>query len=290
MQLICRDRLLNLEQPQVMGVFNITPDSFSDAGRWLNAAGEPCLQAVLDAANAMLGAGAAILDVGGESTRPAASPLTPHEERDRVMPVVEALVSLDTIVSVDTSSALVAREALAAGAHLINDVRALRDPDLFDIVAESDAAVCLMHMQGEPRTMQEQPVYADVLNEVREFLAERVRRCRAAGLSRGQIAIDPGFGFGKTLDHNLELLGRLSELHDVNDLAGLPILVGLSRKSMIGALTGQDIDQRDVASAAIAGLAVMQGAAIIRTHNVAATLAAVQVATGLRDAQHRKKA
>ena len=239
------------------------------------------LAAVVDAAGAMLDEGADILDVGGESTRPGAAHVSPQQECDRVMPVVEALTKLDTIVSVDTSSALVAQETLHAGVHLINDVRALQEEGMVDNVIESGAAVCLMHMQGAPRTMQEQPFYRDVLIEVREFLADRVRKCRAAGIADRRIAHDPGFGFGKTLDHNLELMKRLAELTALEETSDLPLLVGVSRKRSIGELTGRDAPERDTGSAVMAAFAVQQGAAIIRAHNVGATRDAIRVASAL---------
>ena len=283
-QLDCRGRVLRLDVPRVMGVLNITPDSFSDGGRLLIGNARPDLDRVVATAQQMLEAGADVLDVGGESTRPGAAHVSPQQELDRVMPVVEALLHLDTIISVDTSTVLVARETLAAGAHLINDVRALREEGMVDTVIESGAAVCLMHMQGEPRTMQEQPFYRDVLIEVRDFLADRVRKCRAAGIAEGRIALDPGIGFGKTLDHNLELLKRLGELHADASLRDLPVLVGVSRKRTVGELTGRsDPLQRDVGSAVLAAFAVQQGASIIRAHNVDATRDAVRVAHALQN-------
>lgn len=274
----CRGRELKLDVPRIMGVLNITPDSFSDGGRWLKANGKTDINAVVAAAQAMLDEGADILDVGGESTRPGAAHVSPQQECDRVMPVVEALMQLDTIVSVDTSNVLVAREALGAGVHLINDVRALLKDGMVDTVIESGAAVCLMHMQGEPRTMQEQPFYRDVPIEVRDFLAVRVRKCRAAGIAERRIALDPGIGFGKTLDHNLKLLRRLGELTAIADTEELPILVGLSRKRSVGELTGREAEDRDTGSAVLAAFAVSQGASIIRAHNVGATRDAVRVA------------
>jgi len=282
----CRGRRLTLDRPRIMAVLNITPDSFSDGGRWLSdtrhGAQVPAVDTVVSAARSMLIEGADILDVGGESTRPGAAHVSAQQQCDRVMPVVEALLKLDTIVSVDTSSVLVAREALAAGVHLINDVRALREEGMVDTVIESGAAVCLMHMQGEPRTMQEQPFYRDVLIEVQDFLADRVRKCRAAGIAHGRIALDPGIGFGKTLDHNLELLRRLAQLTNSTDTQDLPILVGLSRKRTVGELTDRPADERDTGSAVLAAYAVQQGAAIIRAHNVAATRDALRIAHALR--------
>lgn len=275
----CRGRELTFDVPRIMGVLNITPDSFSDGGRWLNAAGTADINAIVTAAQGMLDAGADVLDVGGESTRPGAAQVSAQQECDRVMPVVEALMQLDTIVSVDTSNALVARETLGAGVHLINDVRALVKEGMVDIVIESGAAVCLMHMQGEPRTMQEQPFYRDVLIEVRDFLAERVQKCRAAGIAERRIALDPGIGFGKTLDHNLELLRRIRELTASADTTELPVLVGLSRKRTVGELTGRTAEDRDTGSAVLAAFAVAQGASIIRAHNVQATRDALRIAS-----------
>ena len=286
----CRGRLLEFDVPRIMGVLNITPDSFSDGGRYLSL--EPSqkgpgrerveLNAVVDAASAMLEDGADILDVGGESTRPGAAHVSAAQELDRVMPVVEALLKLDTIVSVDTSNALVAQETLHTGVHLINDVRALQQEGMVDNVIESGAAVCLMHMQGEPRTMQEQPFYKDVLEEVREFLVGRVRKCRAAGIAHGRIALDPGFGFGKTLDHNLKLMKRLDELVACEETFNRPLLVGVSRKRSIGEITGRSALERDTGSAVMAAFAVQQGAAIVRAHNVGATRDAIRVAEALR--------
>ena len=260
-----------------MGVLNITPDSFSDGGKLIAADGAIDRSAVVSNARQMLEAGASIIDVGGESTRPGAHPVGAEEECERVIPVVEDLVKLDTMVSVDTNKTLVARAALNAGAHLINDVRSGADPGLIDLVAESGAALCLMHMQGEPRTMQEQPVYKDLIAEVRSFLIDRVRTCRAAGMSKERIVIDPGFGFGKTLSHNLELLRSLSDLRKDSELAELPLAIGISRKSMIGTLTDRAVEERDGASAVAAALGVERGANIIRTHNVAATVDALRV-------------
>lgn len=269
-----------------MGILNITPDSFSDGGRLMGRADEavwtlPDIDKVLRTGQAMLEAGASILDVGGESTRPGAQPVPAGRECERVIPVVEALRRLDTIVSVDTSSPLVAREAIAAGAHLINDVRALQAPGMIDAVIESDVAVCVMHMLGDPRTMQECPHYEDVLLEVRTFLAERVRRCRTAGIASERIAVDPGFGFGKTLDHNLELLRRLPELTADDALTGLPVLVGLSRKGMIGLVTDLPLEERDPPSAVAAALAMTNGARIVRAHNVGQTCAALKIVRAL---------
>ena len=255
-----------------MGVLNVTPDSFSDGGRFA---------AVDDAAGhglAMAAAGAAILDLGGESTRPGAEPVGAADELGRVIPVLEALVAAGAPpVSVDTTKPEVMRAAAAAGAEMINDVMALRAPGALQAAAESGCAVCLMHMQGEPRTMQQAPRYDDVVTEVYDFLAARVEACIGAGIEPGRIAVDPGFGFGKTLEHNLSLmrgLGRFAGL-------GVPLLVGVSRKSMIGALTGRPVGERLAGGLALATLAVQAGAAIIRSHDVAATRDALEVAAAV---------
>ena len=280
----CGDRQLDLSTPCVMGVINLTPDSFSDGGRYMQrgrGGEEVDLGAVLASAQAMLEAGAMILDVGGESTRPGASAVACAEELKRVMPVVERLVELDTIVSVDTGKAEVAQAAVSAGAGLINDVTALRDPGMLPVLAASDAGLCLMHMRGEPRTMQEGPVYQDVVAEVAAFLLERSNQALAAGIAAERIVIDPGIGFGKTLEHNLTLLSSLGELRAL----GLPILVGISRKRSLGALTGRAVKDRLAAGLGAAVAAAANGAAIIRTHDVAATVDALAVAQAIWDAQ-----
>jgi dihydropteroate synthase len=258
---------LDLHQPLVMGVLNVTPDSFSDGGR--HAAFEDALRA----AEAMLAAGAAFIDVGGESTRPGATPVAPDEELRRVLPVVRALVARGARVSLDSSKPEVIAPCLTEGVALVNDVRALRLPGALAAVAASDAAVCLMHMQGEPGSMQSDPRYGDVVLEVAAFLDARVAACEAAGIARGRMVLDPGFGFGKTLTHNLELLRGLPHLA----AAGLPLLAGLSRKSMIGALTGRPPGERLAGGLALALAAVESGARIIRTHDVAETVDALKV-------------
>ena len=243
-----------------MGIVNVTPDSFSDGGRLGDA------QAAIDHALKLQEAGADILDVGGESTRPGAAAVPADAEMRRVLPVIEALARRGCVVSVDTMKPEVMRAALAAGAAMVNDVMALRAPGALDAVAESDAAVCLMHMQGAPRTMQQAPCYADVVNEVRQFLQDRVAACETAGIERSRMVIDPGFGFGKTLEHNLALLRRLDHLA----VSGLPVLAGLSRKSMLGTLTGRSVDEREFAGVAAHLMALARGAKILRVHNVAA--------------------
>ena len=271
MRLHCRDRVLELDLPLVMGVLNVTPDSFSDGGRYLDPA-------VAEArARIMVEEGAALIDVGGESTRPGAEPVDETEELRRVIPVIERLARLPVVISVDTSKPVVMREACAAGAGLINDVYALRQPGALEAARDSGAAVCLMHMQGEPRSMQDYPQYQDVLAEVRDFLALRLQACVAAGIPDQRVALDPGFGFGKTLAHNLILLARLHELRTLK----CPLLVGISRKSMLGAVTGLPPEARTNAGLAGAALAVWQGAGIIRTHDVRATVEAVKLAAAV---------
>ncbi len=275
--MLCAGRLLDLTHPRIMGVLNVTPDSFSDGGRLLDARGRPALEAIVAEAGAMLEAGAALLDVGGESTRPGARPVSVAEELDRVIPVVAALQDLATIVSVDTRHAEVARAALDAGAHMINDVSAGADPAMLELLGGSDAAFALMHMQGQPRTMQEAPRYDNVVDEVRAFLDHRVAACEAAAIGRDRLLLDPGFGFGKTMAHNLRLLAALEAVR----VADLPMLVGLSRKSMLGTITGRAVEERVAASIAAALLAVERGADIVRVHDVAGTADALKVREAL---------
>lgn len=258
---------LDLSRPLITGVVNLTPDSFSDGGKL------PTPETAIAYALNLRAQGADILDIGGESTRPGAVPVDEDEEWRRIHPVLEALVKKDLPVSVDTRKPAIMRAAIEAGAAMINDVEALRAPGSLEIVARSDAAVCLMHMQGEPQTMQEQPVYADVVNEVRSFLAARIQACEKAGIGRERIAIDPGFGFGKALEHNLALLRQLDALQDL----GVPVLAGLSRKAMLGALTGRPLDQREYAGIAAHLLAVARGARILRVHDVAAMKDALSI-------------
>lgn len=263
----CGPETLDLSRPVVMGVLNVTPDSFSDGGRFLP------VEAAVEHGLRLAEEGAAIIDIGGESTRPGAAPVSVEEELQRVVPVVERLrKATEAVISVDTSKPDVIREAVAAGAGLINDVRALAEPGALEAAAASGCAVCLMHMQGDPRTMQRAPSYVDVVKEVKAFLDGRVQQCRAAGVSSDRIVIDPGFGFGKTLEHNLELLRRLRELHDE-----LPVLVGLSRKSMVGTLTGRGAGERVHGSIALAVIAATNGARIVRAHDVAATVDALKM-------------
>ena len=263
----CGDKTLDLSRPIVMGVLNVTPDSFSDGGRFLP------LEAAVAHGLRLVEEGAAIIDIGGESTRPGASPVSVEEELRRVLPVVERLrQATQAVISVDTSKAEVIREAVAAGAGLINDVRALTEPGALEAAAASGSAICVMHMQGDPRTMQRAPSYVDVVKEVKAFLDEHVQRCRAAGVSCDRIVVDPGFGFGKNLEHNLELLGRLRELQ-----GEWPLLVGLSRKSMVGTLTGRSAGERVYGSVALAVIASINGARIVRAHDVAATVDALKM-------------
>ena len=256
-----------------MGVVNVTPDSFSDGGRFFSVG------AAVEHGLRLAQQGAALIDVGGESTRPGAEPVGTEEELRRVVPVIERLrAGTSAIISVDTSKPEVMRAASAAGAGLINDVRALREPGALAAAAASGCAVCLMHMQGEPRTMQRAPSYADVVGEVRTFLAGRVAQSIAAGLTPERLVVDPGFGFGKTLEHNLALLRRLGELA----ADGPAVLVGLSRKSMLGTLTERAAGERLYGSVALAVIAALNGARIIRAHDVAATVEALKVTAAVQ--------
>ena len=250
-----------------MGILNVTPDSFSDGGRFVDR------ERALAHAHQMIADGADIIDVGGESTRPGASPVSVDEEQARVVPLVEALAREGLLVSVDTRKPDVMKAALAAGAGMVNDVRALQAPGAAEAAVVGHAAVCLMHMQGEPRTMQKEPHYADVVTEVRDFLVGRARASEAAGIARERIVIDPGFGFGKTVAHNLALLRGLRVLVET----GYPVLAGLSRKSMLGALAHRDVNERASASVAAALAAVARGAAIVRVHDVRETVDALKV-------------
>ncbi|WP_299696024.1 dihydropteroate synthase [Hydrocarboniphaga sp.] len=272
MQLRTRDRLLDLSEPLVMGILNLTPDSFSDGGRY--AARDAALRRV----ETMIGEGAVIIDVGGESTRPGARPVSVAEELDRVVPLIEALrAGSDILISIDTLKPDVMDASCAAGADLINDVLALQAPGALAVAERHRVAVCLMHMQGEPRTMQAAPHYDDVVIEVGAFLNQRLQACIDAGIDAECVVLDPGFGFGKTLQHNLELLADLPRMR----VGGRPVLAGLSRKSMFQKLLGLPVDQRLHASLAAAALAVWQGASIIRAHDVRATVEAVRVAAAV---------
>jgi dihydropteroate synthase len=272
MQLRCAGRVLVLDRPVVMGVLNVTPDSFSDGGRHLDP------DAALARAEQMLAEGAAIIDIGGESTRPGAAAVASEEELRRVLPVLERVAArLPALLSVDTSNPEVMRRAGAADAHMVNDVRALRSPGALEAVAGGELGVCLMHMRGEPATMQVDPRYDDVVGEVQAFLAERVQSCIAAGMARERLCIDPGFGFGKLLAHNLQLLRALAQFQRL----GLPLAVGLSRKSMVAALGGR-AEERLAGSLALATIAVLHGARIVRAHDVAPTVDAVRIASAVK--------
>lgn len=268
MQLTVRDQIFDLNHPQVMGILNVTPDSFSDGGRH-NSLNDALLHA-----HALISAGATMIDVGGESTRPGAAEVSEEEELARVVPVVEALAQrFEVFISVDTSKAVVIRESARAGAHLINDVRSLQEPGALEAVAESGLPACLMHMQGEPRTMQQAPHYDDLIGDVNAFFQHHIDRCTAGGIAKQKLLLDPGFGFGKNLAHNYQLLARLAEFHHF----GLPLLVGMSRKSMIGQLLNVPPDQRVIGSVACAVIAAMQGAQIVRVHDVKETVEAMRV-------------
>jgi dihydropteroate synthase len=278
LNLDCGGRQLDLSRPVVMGVLNVTSDSFSDGGRFLD------VEAAVAHGAALAAEGAALIDVGGESTRPGAEPVGVQEELDRVVPVIEALVArVDALVSVDTMKPEVMREAVRAGARLINDVQALRAPGALEAAAASGAAVCLMHMQGTPRTMQEHPRYTDVVREVGQFLEQRAQACIAAGIPAGRICIDPGFGFGKGLEHNLQLLAGLPAF----TTGPFPVLVGLSRKSMLAKLIGRPVQERLPGSLALATIAALNGARIVRAHDVRATCDAVGVAWATRQSAAR---
>jgi dihydropteroate synthase len=268
-RLDCGGRALDLGRVGVMGVLNVTPDSFSDGGLFL------ARDRAVDHAIRMVAEGAAIIDIGGESTRPGARGVSVQEELDRVIALIEALQQAIAVpISIDTSKPEVMRAAVAAGAGMINDVRALRAPEALQTAAQLGVPVCLMHMQGEPRTMQEDPRYDDVVQEVKEFLRLRSQACRDAGIHAANIIVDPGFGFGKTLEHNLELLRNLGELATL----GTPVLVGLSRKSMIAKVLDLPLERRMIASVALAVVAVQNGANLVRAHDVGATCEAVRMA------------
>ena len=265
--LACGRHSFDLSRPLVMGVLNVTPDSFSDGGRWLDAA------RALDHARGMAADGADLIDVGGESTRPGAVPVTEEDELARVVGITRTLAGEGIAVSVDTRKPAVMRAAIAAGAAMINDVSALTAPGALDACAGSGVGVCLMHMRGDPASMQQAPAYADVVGEVRDFLLARADACLAAGIARERIVLDPGFGFGKTLAHNLQLLRALPELA----AAGYPVMAGLSRKSSLGQITGRAAAERLPASLAAALAAVARGAAIVRVHDVRETVDALKV-------------
>ncbi|AHF65935.1 MULTISPECIES: dihydropteroate synthase [Pseudomonas] len=275
-RLPCGNRVLDLARTHVMGILNATPDSFSDGGRYSQ------LDAALRHAEAMVLAGATLIDVGGESTRPGAPPVSPAEELERVAPVVEAIGrELDVIVSVDTSTPEVMLETARLGAGLINDVRSLGRPGALEAAARTGLPVCLMHMLGEPGNMQDDPRYTDLVGEVSAFLQERMTQCAAAGIDRERIILDPGFGFAKTLDHNLSLFKHMEVLHAL----GRPLLVGVSRKSMIGTVLGRPVGERLYGGLALAALAMAKGARILRVHDVAETADVVRMIAAVESAE-----
>jgi len=276
MKLFAGDSHLDLSFPHVMGILNVTPDSFSDGGK------HDALVDALTHTNEMVNAGATIIDVGGESTRPGADEVSVEQELERVIPVVEAIAQrFEVWISVDTSKAEVIRESARVGAHIINDVRSLSEPGALEAAAETGLPVCLMHMQGEPRTMQQAPHYENILSEVDTYFAQQIARCEAAGIKKDRLILDPGFGFGKNLSHNYELLAHLSDFHHF----GLPLLVGMSRKSMIGQLLNVGPSQRLTGSLSCAVIAAMQGAQIIRAHDVKETAEAMRVVEATRRAK-----
>lgn len=275
-RLPCGSRVLDLSRPHVMGILNVTPDSFSDGGRFTD------IDAALRHAEAMVSAGATLVDIGGESTRPGARAVSPVEELERVAPVVEAIArELDVIVSVDTSTPAVIREAARLGAGLINDVRSLCRDGALDAAADSGLPVCLMHMLGEPGDMQNDPRYDNVTTEVLNFLRERMDACAVAGIPGSRIVLDPGFGFAKTLAHNLSLFKHMERLH----VLGRPLLIGVSRKSMIGQTLRRDIAHRLNGSLGLAALAVAKGASILRVHDVAETVDVVRMIAAVQAAE-----
>jgi dihydropteroate synthase len=268
-------RELDMSRCHVMGVLNVTPDSFSDGGQFNRP------DAALVRARQMVADGATFIDIGGESTRPGATPVSVQEELDRVCPVVEAAArELDAVISVDTSAPEVMAETAKLGAGLINDVRALQRDRAPEVAAQAGIPVCIMHIQGEPDTMQDRPEYRNVRREVSAFLAERIRVAEFAGIRPENILLDPGFGFGKSLEHNLQLLASLEQMH----ILGHPLLVGVSRKSMLGHITGRDVNERLPASLAAATIAAMKGASIIRVHDVRETVDAVRVVAAVKEA------
>jgi len=271
----CGDKLLDLSSPVIMGVLNVTPDSFSDGGRYLQ------IDDALHQAESMIREGALIIDVGAESTRPNACPVSEQQELDRLLPVIERIKQqLDVVISIDTSTPKVITESASLGAGLINDVRALQREGALVAAAATGLPICLMHMQGQPNTMQQQPHYQSVVDEVQSFLQQRIDACIAVGIAREQLLLDVGFGFGKTLAHNLELLRRLAEF----EVFAIPILVGMSRKSMLGAiLGGAPVNERLFAGLGAATIAVINGASIVRTHDVKATKEAIAVAFAVKN-------
>jgi len=275
-RLPCGNRVLDLTHTHVMGILNITPDSFSDGGRFAQR------DAALRHAAAMVGAGATLIDVGGESTRPGAHSVSPLQELERVAPIVEAIhQELDVVISVDTSTPAVIRETARLGAGLINDVRSLQREGALDAAVATGLPVCLMHMLGEPTDMQNDPHYDDLVGEVSAFLRQRMAECIAAGIDREKIILDPGFGFAKTLDHNLSLFKHMQALHAL----GRPLLVGVSRKSMIGKVLDRPVSERLSGGLALAAMAMIQGARILRVHDVAETVDVVRMIAAVESAK-----
>ncbi|MGL4033560.1 dihydropteroate synthase [Kosakonia cowanii] len=280
MKLHAQGSTLELSHPHVMGILNVTPDSFSDGGSH-----NTLIEAVKHA-NLMINAGATIVDIGGESTRPGAAEVSVEEELARVIPVVEAIAQrFEVWISVDTSKPEVIREAARAGAHIINDIRSLTEPGALEAAAQTGLPVCLMHMQGQPKTMQEAPKYEDVFADVNRFFVENIARCERAGIAKEKLLLDPGFGFGKNLSHNYALLSRLGEFHHF----GLPLLAGMSRKTMIGQLLNVGPTERLSGSLACAVIAAMQGAEIIRVHDVKETVEAMRVVEATLSAKENKR-
>lgn len=275
MLLHCGPFRLDLSRPLVMGIVNATPDSFSDGGQHLQR------EAAIAHARRLIAEGADIVDIGGESTRPGAQPVSAQEELERVLPIIEGLRGIAVPISVDTCKPEVMRAAISAGASMVNDINALQDAAALDAVAASGVAVCLMHKQGNPQTMQQQPHYQNVVVEVRDFLRERIAAAEAAGIARERIVIDPGFCFGKTLAHNLDLLRHLDRLREL----GMPIMAGLSRKSMLGTITGREVGDRVAASVATALIAVQRGASIVRVHDVRETVDALKIWNAINESE-----
>ncbi|MEZ9230540.1 dihydropteroate synthase [Vibrio amylolyticus] len=268
MKITANNKQLDLSTPHVMGILNVTPDSFSDGGQFST------LEKALNQAEKMISAGVSIIDIGGESTRPGAPDVTLEEELIRVIPIIQAIRNkYDVWISIDTSKADVMEKAIAAGADIINDVRALQEPGALEVAARAQVPICLMHMQGQPRTMQASPSYQDIIDDISAFLTERVDACKSAGIDETQLILDPGFGFGKTLEHNYHLLAHLDKFHQL----GMPILAGMSRKSMIFRLLDKEPSDCTMASVTCATIAALKGAQILRVHDVDETLEAMKI-------------
>jgi dihydropteroate synthase len=275
-QLNCPNSIVDLSSPQVMGILNVTPDSFSDGGKFIH------FEQAIKQVEGMIAAGATIIDIGGESTRPGAKEVSEEDELERVIPVLKAIKqNFDVVVSIDTSKALVMKAAIKNGADIINDVRALQNEGCLAVLANSDVPICLMHMQGLPRTMQNEPTYDNVINDVILFFEQRIKACVDAGIAKERLILDPGFGFGKTLAQNFHLLANLSAFKKL----GCPLLAGLSRKSMIGNLLNRDVEQRLAGSLSTAIIAAQQGAKIIRVHDVKETVDALKILKAVADNQ-----